>query len=392
MFQKSLIILIFLFSFSTFAKTEYSISGNTRTKSDYIQHLISKCHEKGEGSGSELEQCLMNQKIFSKVVVKDNEVSIEERWTLIPIPQISAGSDTSSFGVFVMERNFLGRGKFAILGASVGSDADSYFLFYKDPELFLTDWTAETLVQSSQEDFKSYVGEDVVYSFNESSTGVKLGVGHKFLLDYEFGISGFYFNKKYKDFGGYTLPTDNKNFGVEANLKYVNSDFKFYFNEGFDGELTLIRDLNRSDSLDEVGTALVSLRYQKNIFLQHALQIGLRSNVSDNATVKDVMKMGGRKGLRGIQENGLWAEKMVSVSTDYQVPLIFSSYGVWTVAPFFDYGLVDSEFSPISNYSSYGIGGYLYLKQIAIPGIGIEFGRNEKFQGTFVSFSVGLRP
>jgi outer membrane protein assembly factor BamA len=388
MFYK-LIALISILSINSSHAVEYKISGNTRTKTDYIQHLINECIEDGK---SDLSQCLMNKKIFSKVDVKDNEVTIEERWTLIPIPQINVSSSSSSYGVFVMERNFLGRGKFAILGASVGSDTDSYFLMYRDPELLLTNWTAQTLLHSSQEDLKSYSGEDIVYSYNESQTGFKLGVGHKIFTDYEFGISGTFLKKKYKDFGGYTIPLQNESYGIEASLRYVNSDYKFYFNEGFDGELQLIRDLNRTDNLKDVGLGLLSLRYQKNIYMQHALQFGFKSNVSKNASVKDVMKMGGSKGYRGIQENGLWAENIASIAIDYQVPVVFSNYGVWTVAPFFDYGVIDSDFSPFSNYSSYGVGGYLYLKQVAIPGLGIIAGKNEKFQGTFVSFSVGLRP
>ena len=390
MLQKLVKLSIILFSFSVVANTQYKISGNTRTKEDYIQHLIKECEEKGK---TDLAQCLLNKRIFSKVEIENDEIKITERWTLIPIPQVNVGSDSSSsYGIFVIERNFLGRGKFAILGASFGSDVNSYFLLYRDPELLLTDWTAELLVQNSQEDLKSYSGESISYSYNEAQTGIRMGVGHKLYSDYEFLFSGFMSKKKYKDFGGFTVPNENESYGIDVKLKYINSDFKFYFNEGFDGSLSVIRDLKRTDALADVTTGLLNLRYQKNIFMQHALQFAVKSTISNNASIKDVSKVGGSKGARGVQDNGLWAENIVSLSTDYQVPLVFSSYGVWTIAPFFDYGLVESDFSSVSNYSSYGIGGYLYLKKVAIPGIGIVVGRNEKFQGNFVSFSVGLRP
>lgn len=389
MFLKTFTLLVTLLSFSSLASNQYVITGNTRTKEDYIQYLIKECVKKGK---SDIEQCLLNKKIFSKVEVEGNEVKITERWTLIPIPQVNIGSASSSYGVFIIERNFLGRGKFAVLGASVGSDVNSFFLMYRDPELLLTDWTAEFLAHNSQEDLKSYSGEDITYSYNESQKGLRLGVGHKLFSDFEFLFSGTLSQKKYKDFGGFTTPIDNDSYGVDINLKYVNSDFKFYFNEGFDGDFSYIRDLKRTDGLDEISAGLLNFRFQKNIFMQHALQFGLKSVVSNNATIKDVMKMGGSKGFRGIQENGLWAENVVSLSTDYQIPLIFSNYGVWTIAPFFDYGLIESDYSSISNFSSYGIGGYLYLKQVAIPGIGIIVGRNERFQGRFISFSIGLKP
>ncbi|WP_127716282.1 BamA/TamA family outer membrane protein [Halobacteriovorax sp. HLS] len=381
-------LVLFICCFSPIAK-EYKISGNTRTKDDYIKHLIKECIEDKK---SDLVQCLMNKRIFSKVEIKDDEIIVQERWTLIPIPQVNVSSDSSSYGVFVMERNFLGRGKFAILGASVGSDVNSYFLLYRDPELLLTDWTSQILLFSSSEDLKSYSGENIIHSYNESQTGFKLGFGHKILTDFELGASATFLKKKYKEFGGFSVPTANESYGMELKLRYVNSDFKFYFNEGFDGEFEYLRDIKRTDDLNDVSVGLLNLRYQKNYLMQHALQLGLKSSISQNASVKDVIKIGGNKGYRGIQENGLWAENIGSLSIDYQIPIAFSNFGVWTVAPYFDYGVIDSKYSPFSNYSSFGIGGYLYLKQVAIPGVGIVVGKNDKFQGSFISFSVGMRP
>ena len=383
------IIFLLLFSFSSFSAEKYTVIGNTRSNDDYIQHLISECQEKED---TELSQCLMNRQIFTKVEITGNNIVVEERWTLIPVPQVSGGSDTSSFGIFVMDTNFLGRGKVAVAGVSVGSAADSYFLLYKDPELFLTDWTSSVMIQSSENDVKAYSGKDEIYNFTQNQTGARLGIGHKFFSDYEVGVGGSFTKKKFKKLDNYIIPEENTALGVDLNFRYKNSDFKFYFNEGLDADLALATDVNRTDAEEKVQIAAVNVRYQQNTYSQHALQIGLSSTATKNATVKDLARFGGARGARGVQDSALWVKSLTSLSVDYQIPVLFSSYGVWTVSPFADYGIFKSDVNTFSNYNSYGVGAYLFLKNVAVPGMGILIGKNDRFQGSFVSFSIGLQP
>ena len=115
---KILFIILVVCHISTAFATSYTIIGNTRTKTSYILHLIKKCNRT---ENTDLTQCLLNSQLFSHVDVKNfNDktlIEVKERWTLIPIPQIKVSSNSSSYGGYLVERNFLGKGNFIMLPA-----------------------------------------------------------------------------------------------------------------------------------------------------------------------------------------------------------------------------------------------------------------------------------
>ena len=70
---------------------DLKIEGNKRTKTHYIKKLFRKCQERWQNEQiKELEQCLLNSKLFSQVEIRPskNKITIiaEDRWTLLPIP------------------------------------------------------------------------------------------------------------------------------------------------------------------------------------------------------------------------------------------------------------------------------------------------------------------
>ena len=60
--------------------------------------------------------------------------------------------------------------------------------------------------------------------------------------------------------------------------------------------------------------------------------------------------------------------------------------------PFIDFTHFEPAIEiPTDSFFSLGLGGSLYLKNIAFPGVGLAFGYNDEFDGFFVSFSLGMR-
>jgi hypothetical protein len=56
-----------------------------------------------------------------------------------------------------------------------------------------------------------------------------------------------------------------------------------------------------------------------------------------------------------------------------------------------DYGIYDHVFEAShKSFAAYGVGIHLYINTIAVPGFGIEVGRNDEFMGDFINFSVGM--
>jgi len=289
-----------------------------------------------------------------------------------------------------VERNFLGKGKLAVIGGSLGSESNNYMLFYKDKDLFYTNWIFEILSSKSDTDQKAYNENNVRYGFKENEMVLKSGLGYRFLPEIEASLSLIYQNLKYGALDNFLVPASYHSYFYEIEFKYQNSNYKFYFNEGIEGSFVYAKQFARSDNNNNITKDIFNLKYQKNIWLKHALQLGMNVLVISDTSSKDLEKVGSMPTFRGIPAGGLWVEQTLSFSCDYQVPISFSSYGTWTIAPFADYGIYESPYTQRRNFNSYGLGGYLYLKEIAMPGIGIIWGTNNHFEENFVSFSVGL--
>lgn len=85
---------------------ELQVQGNTKSQLSFIKHLVQDClkelkvEEWSDLHSVELQQCVFDSKLFSKVDMVIAEpvirISVIERWTIIPIPFVQAGQNSSS--------------------------------------------------------------------------------------------------------------------------------------------------------------------------------------------------------------------------------------------------------------------------------------------------------
>lgn len=367
---------------------DWKFEGNKRTQDRYLRYLVETC----EKTSVSLEQCLLNTKLFSRVKVSGDTIQVEERWTLIPVPSMTSGSSGSSYGLYLMESNFLGLGKFAMIGGSLGSQGNSLLLFYKDTNFLHSNWTTHVIFHLAETDQKAYKRQDVVESFVEEHKYLKAGIGWKWTPKFEtaWGIS--YVDSHYKELDGGNIPAPAHSWMGNLTLEYKGSDFKFYFNEGLDAQIDYLADLYHSDGEELVHRIHGNFNYQKNIFLRHAAQFSLSFAKATSSTMKSIDKVGGRPGLRGIENGGLWVERYAALSFDYQLPVHEADYGTWTIAPFLDYGVFSSDYTNQTHqFQSFGVGGYLFLREVALPGLGFIVGRNPRFMETFTTVAIGFQ-
>lgn len=189
-----------------------------------------------------------------------------------------------------------------------------------------------------------------------------------------------------------TVPDNYSSYSAGARLSYSNADYKLYYNDGISARLAWLRQIHRSDESANVSQATFGFEWDKLLFNQHALQLALNSaSLTDNGNAGDVLMYGNAKGFRGIEPNGLWTRNITAVSADYQIPVKKVPDGIFTIAPFVDYGI----YKPVNpatgnNYTAYGVGGYLFVNAISLPGVvGLLVGRNEDFMGNFIGFQFG---
>lgn len=381
---------------------EVKVEGAKRTKPRLVESLVEKCIEK-EGfktwaavDGARLGQCISNTRLFKKVEVRVNrpeiDVTIIDRWTLIPIPNFYASDGKRSAGFFVFDSNFLGYGKTVGAGGGVSTEGNTFSLMYSDQSVNFTDYTVTVMAFGSNTETAAYVGQDLVYGYEKTETGFFISPGYEITPSLDASISFGYGDRKYSVLDSFAVPGDYQSTSIGCRMSYRNADYKLFYNDGLSASIMWFSQVHRSDGRDNVSQAMASLEWDVTLFEKHALQLGLHGALeSDNGNPGDVSTHGRGKGYRGIEPNGLWTRKIAAASADYQIPVAKTGHGTFTVAPFVDYGTFKPFFpSNGSNYMAYGIGAYYFINFINLPGIGVVVGRNQDFMGTFASVQAGM--
>jgi len=400
-----LAIFITLFSKALFA-TEYQIiiKGNDKSENEFVSKLASKCVKaqridpEGELDVDALKTCIINSKLFSEVNIEKREetitVSVKERLTLIPIPIVSIGSgEDASYGLFLMETNFLGMGKTLVLGGVVSGTNDTMFLMYEDPAVLNSNWMFGTHIGSQTNEVYRYNGDKKGDGIQEKANAYGASIGYTFNSELSASMSLMHSANEYKILDDYQLPEDFEFNSIGLNLSWSDTHFKFYYQDGLSLQLDITQQIDRSDDEALMQTYQLTGDWQMNLFSDHALQVGFELANTYHADRKTALKVGGSPGMRGINDSGVWAKAYGSLAIDYNIPLSTHDSGTWTVAPFFDAGKIQSitNSDETINYTAYGIGTYYYFKEIAIPAIGIYMGMNNKYQKVFSSFTLGFK-
>ena len=345
---------------------------------------------------SKLTECLLDSKIFSDVRVKVNSnnlsIKVVERRTLIPIPFVRSQKYSTSVGGFLLESNFLGLGKQLVLGGTLGNHNNSLFLLYKDPAVRFSDWTLLFMYRNTNQDLLQYSGGQEINGYQEHINLARITLGRKIKSVWELSWSLEYASKQNEKLDPYQLVPDNYSYFVSGpGFEYEDTHFKFYFQEGQKVHLDWLKQLHRSDENKKADTFRATYDWQLNPVRDHAVQIHMNAQVTNTNDVRDILKVGGRLGLRGVETNGLWVDRYATFSLDYKVPVWKGSFGTWTAGPFLDYARLRLwNESSYNSMTSFGGELLLYLRKIAFPGIGIIVGRNPDYLGNFASLSIGF--
>lgn len=378
-----------------------TITGAKRTRPRYIESLIEKCLEKGaykkweDVSAEALGQCLTNSRIFSKVDVRINKpeitADISERWTLIPIPFFYASDEKRAGGIFLYETNFLGYGKTAGIGGSVSTEGNTFSLMFSDPSVNFTNYTLAVMAYKNQTELNAYTGDDIIDGHKKRELGASLTQGYRVSPALSLSAKLNYAGRKYSQVESYAVPDDYTAVSAGISASYNNADYKLFYNDGFSGNISWISQVHRSGGDNKINQTTARFEWDMPLFRSNALQTGVRGALQSLGASGDVLTYGRGKGFRGIQPGGLWTRKIIAFSVDYQIPVLKTGHGTFTVAPFADYGMY-KPFLPDtgSSYASYGVGAYYFINLLNLPGVGVLAGYNEEFMGAFADLQIGM--
>ena len=335
------------------AEPTMRIEGNKRTKSDHIGYLTRECLDEqgapglGDVDSPKLEQCLMNSELFTEVKVTADDVltiAVSDRWTLVPLPFVRSQEDSTSFGVFVMDSNFLGRGQLIVLGAMFGSLGNSYIAMLRDPSVAFTDWTSRAMYHQDSSDIFRYEGSEKVDGYHQKEKNLSLAAGNQFTPDFEGRFVLGYKARDYDEAGDFIPPPEDYRFWTAGLAMEIDAaDYHLYFRKGHRVEGEIRHQFARSGG-DPTLSGLVEGDWQLPFPGRNVLKINFEGMAVDSDAAVDSFQLGGKNSLRGVQEKGIWAQYLAGAVADYHIPLRQGRWGTWAAGPFAAY----ARFKPAS--------------------------------------------
>ena len=279
-----------------------------------------------------------------------------------------------------------------MLGTMLSASQTSFLLMYDDPELFFTDWRFKTLIMKRQQISYLYKGEDKIYGDDRDSSIVSFSLGYAFSDKLEGFMALGGEQHTFETLDDYDSPEDYSSVLGGITLEWDSTNYRFYYREGLMAQFSMSQQLTRSDDNENIHDLSLQINEEVNLFAKQVCQLQVIAGYLGGRDERSSFRVGGEKGFRGIPDGGAWVDELLTASLDYQVPLWFGGAGTWTVAPFLDVGYLhqpDLGEEDVT-YAAYGLGTYMYLKEVAVPGIGFQIGHNDTYQTSFFKFTIGF--
>lgn len=319
----------------------------------------------------------------------DLSIEVDEKWTLVPIPFFSSGGDGFSGGLILIESNLLGRNKQLISAGFAGTDGASGFFLFVDPSVFRSRFRSTTsasfgtsdieTVRPDDELIRSYSVEQLSAGFGlgykltpELTIGTRLGVARWRIDDFEPGLDteeiddGSYLEPEVSIEYERTRPIDVLLFGPEASI-----DARWLTIEG--------------------GWEIRSrTQFSVPVFETHRLRM-LASGGYGSMPVIGESSVSARDGFRTLPYQKTNADEWISGALLYDFPVLSRNWGALVLSHYWEGGVYDTEV--LSPQEFYGPGGgfRVYIRQVAIPAVGLDIAYNLANPSWVFSFTVGAQ-
>lgn len=376
------------------------VTGNERTAREVVITALRVQPGEGVPDGllPVLRQRVRNLRLFREVAVTKRpsergvvlSVAVEERWTLIPIPILGASSGTAKAGLALLESNLLGRNKLLVVSGIYSSRAQSAFLLYRDPSVLGSRMVLAAELVAENEVRERADGFDVVQAWRDRRIDASVRPGVLLAEGLALRAGPFALLRESRAEGGYPAPPPAGNeLGVAADLEYDGQAYRDWFNQGPSVQARVRRSLpvGRDRGFTQ-STALATLTVPAA--RDHAASISAAGYLVDGDPVLDAFTLGGRPGSRGVRAEGLWAERAVTTTLEYQVPVWTPRWGTLTTIGFVDAG-VSRWAGAVTRWVAPGGGVRVYLRNIALPALGVDLAWSTAGRQLAPSFFLGFR-
>jgi hypothetical protein len=320
-------------------------------------------------------------------------VTVREKWTLIPVPSGYAGSDGWSFGLSLVEFNFMGMRRTLALSGKDTNLGLAGTVAYIDPRLL-----------GSRVEFKAFA------SYGESSEEARLMDDSTYAsFDVKSANAGIYLSYPSESALSGSLELTLRRTGIDRG--YVDAYADLY-----DETLYLIPGVGISydgrtwTGYHQSGLA-ASATYTRGISFRDAppyddldasAQLELGGLFDSLVTLGAVGRYGSRPfqslgslsgaGYRTIPTDYSYAAKSGAAYASVELPFARPSWCVMTLGAFYEYGIYATGLDGGTQEAFHGPGlSYrLYLAEVALPAIGVDAAYNLPKELWFLSAYLGL--
>ncbi|BDG08758.1 POTRA domain-containing protein [Anaeromyxobacter paludicola] len=377
------------------------VDGNERTS----RHVIERALGVSPGDAvdpddlSALEQQVYNLRIFRSVRVRAERepqggvvlrVAVEERRTFLLLPLMGASRGAFRVGGALMDTNLLGLRKELVLIGSWSTRGSQAIALYRDPGVaqsrvvVAAEAALEDVVRERTE------GGEGAYSFRDKRADVSVRAG--WLLTPRLALRAGWFgvSEVSEPEPGFAAPPRARPaHGPSADLEYQGQDYRDWLNVGPALRARWREGVPALGSDRFLRAALVQGTWAFRVFDGHAASLSTALHLGQGDAVLDAVRLGGRPGTRGFDDAGLWAERAATFTADYQIPIWRPAFGTLTALGFVDAGVLGYEGRRVS-WASPGVGVRLYLRNVALPAIGLDVAQSTTGRGPAGSFFLGF--
>jgi outer membrane protein assembly factor BamA len=351
----------------------------------------------------ELYERLYRLAIFSRVAIElapEGEgvavrIHIDEKWTLYPVPLVWLFQGTEVVGMVLAEANAFGYNKGWALGGLYSNRGWYTIAAYSDPNIAFSDfWGRLGAFVGSGAVENDRPDGTVAQSFDLTRVDVQYVVGWTLWDRLSPAWTGALRWGQVETVNVAGLEPPQSVTFVDQGLKliYSNRKYRFYYDEG----VRLSVELQHGFPLDGASPAYDGVILDGVVttpsFGASSVELAVHATLSSFPVVFED-RLGGTEGSRTLPGGGVVAaDRYLSATLAYQVPIISAGIGTLTGVVFAEAGAYARNDEPSITYGGPGAGLRFYLREVTVPAVGIDIGYELRSERPSFSLVVGYRP
>jgi len=380
------------------AAVEYT--GSFKTSKDWLVAVIG-LHPGIVTTNKELEraeQRLYDTGLYSVVKISTEDevggkrvvVDLKEKWTLVPIP-IASSSGGNHFGLFVIDSDFLGSGNIFYAGAIGGVErmTGNLGFLYRDPSspgdgVDIKASGGYRKITESKANGSSYID----YGLRSGNLSTRIAFSRGLPLHLS-ALSEFQWADPQGD-NARSMDSEYFIYLPGIGIGYEELRGKGWFKEGVSISTDYKVGLSFSGAepyhvLESHGNYSLSLFDRDDLIVGGSLLYGdapqpLRFELHGN-------------GFRTLPSGTSFSSQAASAFLQYESPVISLKWAVLTTCAFYEVGSyrmgADSD-APWHSFTGPGLGVRFYLKNVAVPALGLDYAYNQLEKNSIFNITLGF--